>query len=743
MLRAHAGPMVSVVVRVRRQKARTASCLAALLAQDYDGAFETLVVNSGPEDTAADFPDALPATLVHAAGSGRAIALNAGIRAARGDIIAFTDSDCIPCPTWLRMLLAGAEEPEWGCFLGEIVPADPAGTIASFLHDRDLICQRHLLSLGPPAASSANIAFRREVFDTLGAFDEAFETGEDRDMFWRMVRDGRFRYRYNAGALVARRQSAGLRDFMAHSFRDGAGLGRFRRKHAADHPSSLSSAADGAAYLAKSVAGVLACPSRIMRAVALRGISPQRALKDELYRKIGSICRLGGSLYDHLRGPAFTAPVPAHDPRPVPDRQAGKTARTTPDGSQEAGFPENLAARGARHGTRQAERQAAGIRFISACDHSGYGTASRRLLHGLKNAGVPFTWTPMVVGDGLGLGYEPLRGQTTGDAELDLFVGRDIPYDTVFLHLMPEYVPFFRETEPDKRFILHTAWETDRIPHHWRFLLELADRVAVPSTWNRDVFLEAGLRVPVDVLPHAAVTPAPVQGPPPAEIREGDYVFLAVDTWTARKRLRETIQCYLDTFTADDAVTLVVKTDGRNHMSPWPMFTSTALETRLLSRRYPNPARVVLVTGRLSDDGMARLHARADCYLSLSHGEGWGLGAFDAATRGKPVVATGFGGPLDYLPPDDAYLVRSRLVPVRNDRGKPSFTDDQQWAEPDTAHAGQLMRHVFTCREEASERGLRLQARILQEFSEQAVVERFLRLIEASPRHGTKGDSPA
>jgi glycosyltransferase involved in cell wall biosynthesis len=726
-------PSISVIVPARNEAEPIAACLQGLLSQDIALAFEIVVVDSGSSG-ATGRVSGLPVRLVHAPGPGRPAALNAGIRAAHGDILAFTGADCVPRTDWLRMLLAGADDPECGCLIGEFAPDGPADAVATFVRDANLMCQRHMLSLAPPAASAANIAYRRDVFDTVGAFDEAFEIGEDRDMFWRMVRCERFRYRYNSGAVVARPHPAGLRDFMASSFRDGAGLGRFRRKHAADHPVSLSSAAHGAAYLAKSVAGVLACPSRIMREVASHGISPQRALKNELYRKIGAICRLGGSLYDHLRGHSF--------PTPVPDRQAGATVLTPRNGAQQTGLTDNLASRPARRGTHQAKRPPAGIRFIGACDNSGYGTASRRLLHGLKNAGVPFSWTPMVAGDGLGLGYEPLRGRTTGDAELDPFVGRDIPYDTVFLHLMPEYVPFFREAEPDKRFILHTAWETDRIPHHWRFLLELADRVAVPSTWNRDVFLEAGLRVPVDVLPHAAVTAAPVQGPPPAAIREGDYVFLAVDTWTARKRLRETIQCYLDTFTADDAVTLVVKTDGRNHMSPWPMFTSTALETRLLLRRYRNPARVVLVTGRLSDDDMARLHTRADCYLSLSHGEGWGLGAFDAATRGKPVVATGFGGPLDYLPPDDAYLVRSRLVPVRNDLGKPSFTDDQQWAEPDSAHAGQLIRHVFTRRDEASERGLRLQTRILEEFSEQAVVERFMRLIEASPRNDT-GDPTA
>lgn len=370
-----------------------------------------------------------------------------------------------------------------------------------------------------------------------------------------------------------------------------------------------------------------------------------------------------------------------------------------------------------------------GIRYISANDHSGYGTAARRLLHGLRNSAIPFIWTPLAAG-GWGLGYEEFRGKSSGDPILDAHLGRDLPYDTVFLHFVPEYALFWREKEPDKRLILHTAWETDRIPRHWRFLLELADIVVVPSTWNRDVFLDSGLRVPVETLPHIALPPSVAHGPLPIAIPDDDFVFLAVDTWTERKGLREMIQCYLDTFTADDRVNLVIKTDRRSGIAAWPLFSSTLRETRSLMRRHRKPARVSLITRSITNHEMLRLHDRADCYISLSHGEGWGIGAFDAATRGKPVISTGFGGVMDYLSPEKAFLVRSRPVPVRNDLGKPSFTHDQLWAEPDTVHAGELMRHVLDHRQEASSRGLLLQADILQRFNEKSIVGRFLDIID-------------
>lgn len=376
-----------------------------------------------------------------------------------------------------------------------------------------------------------------------------------------------------------------------------------------------------------------------------------------------------------------------------------------------------------------------GIRYIGAYDHSGYGTAARRLLLGLQGAGVPVTWTPMVGGGGLGLWYAPLPGPGVSDPDLGVFGYRDIPYDTVILHLAPEYTLYWRQVDPDKRLVLHTVWETDRLPPHWRFFLELADLVIVPSTWNQQVFERAGLRVPVAVLPHIALpSPAPT-GPPPIKIRGDDFVFLAVEAWTARKNLECLIRCYLDTFTADDPVCLVLKTGARDftQRTLWRQSRSTAACIRRLRREYRHAARVQLVSGVWGEDDLRRLYARADCYVSLSHGEGWGLGAFDAAAHGKPVITTAFGGPLDYLSPADAFLVRCRMVPVRDEAGKPSFLPGQRWAQPDPVHARELMRFVFAHRDEAASRGQRLQRAIAGRFNAPTLVKQFMDILAAPP----------
>jgi glycosyltransferase involved in cell wall biosynthesis len=123
---------------------------------------------------------------------------------------------------------------------------------------------------------------------------------------------------------------------------------------------------------------------------------------------------------------------------------------------------------------------------------------------------------------------------------------------------------------------------------------------------------------------------------------------------------------------------------------------------------------------------MSALHERGDCYVSLCRSEGWGLGAFDAAARGKPVIMTGYGGQTEFLSEDSAYRVDYRLVPVRAGFFQHSYTPDQNWAEPDLDHASRLFRHVFENREEARRRGCALGKHVRNSFDAGAVAKTFL-----------------
>ena len=68
---------------------------------------------------------------------------------------------------------------------------------------------------------------------------------------------------------------------------------------------------------------------------------------------------------------------------------------------------------------------------------------------------------------------------------------------------------------------------------------------------------------------------------------------------------------------------------------------------------------------------------------SVTRGEGWGLGPFDAATLGKPVIITGWGGHLDFLGADYPGLIAYTMAPVSGWLHGASYRPTQQWAVAD------------------------------------------------------------
>ena len=98
-------PHVSVIVPVRDRKELLRDCLTALAQQDYRD-FEVVVVDDGSADGSGDvartFRDRLALTVVRTPGVGAVLARCRGVEEARGEVLAFTDSDCVPETGWLR-----------------------------------------------------------------------------------------------------------------------------------------------------------------------------------------------------------------------------------------------------------------------------------------------------------------------------------------------------------------------------------------------------------------------------------------------------------------------------------------------------------------------------------------------------------------------------------------------------------------------------------------------------------------
>ena len=103
--------------------------------------------------------------------------------------------------------------------------------------------------------------------------------------------------------------------------------------------------------------------------------------------------------------------------------------------------------------------------------------------------------------------------------------------------------------------------------------------------------------------------------------------------------------------------------------------------------------------------GYNGLVAACDAYVSLHRAEGFGLTIAEAMAAGKPVIATGYSGNLEFMTDENSFLVPYELVQIPH--GSAPYPNSARWAEPDRDAAAAAMRAVFESRDEARERGAR------------------------------------
>jgi glycosyltransferase involved in cell wall biosynthesis len=153
--------VVSVIVPARDAGATLPALLAALAAQDLGERFEVIVVDDGSADGTAELAGAHAVVTAVVPGSGRGpgAARNAGVAAATGTVLAFTDADCVPEPAWLRAGLAALADAD--LVQGRVDPAGPVGP-----YDRTVSVDRLTLLF-----ETANLLVRRDVFERIGGFE--------------------------------------------------------------------------------------------------------------------------------------------------------------------------------------------------------------------------------------------------------------------------------------------------------------------------------------------------------------------------------------------------------------------------------------------------------------------------------------------------------------------------------------------------------------------------------------------
>jgi GT2 family glycosyltransferase len=193
-----------------------------------------LVVDNGSTDETARIIAEFPVTPLTEPHRGPSSARNCGILASCGEIIALVDADCVVTRGWLHALMAGFDGPDVSGVAGEVLAYPPQTWAEYYMARRRPRWQASALTATRPYAVTANVAFRRRVFDQIGLFDPRFVTGQDQDFSWRFFRAG-LTLRYVPAAVVLHRHRAGPWAFAKQQIAWARGSAHLRRWHRVPH----------------------------------------------------------------------------------------------------------------------------------------------------------------------------------------------------------------------------------------------------------------------------------------------------------------------------------------------------------------------------------------------------------------------------------------------------------------------------------------------------------------------------
>jgi glycosyltransferase involved in cell wall biosynthesis len=222
----------------------------------------------------------------------------------------------------------------------------------------------------------------------------------------------------------------------------------------------------------------------------------------------------------------------------------------------------------------------------------------------------------------------------------------------------------------------------------------------------------------VIVIPHVVKVPPQKLGRTAFGLSEGEFVFLMQFDFNSvafRKNPEGAIRSFQIAFPDSEPVKLVVKTiNGDCHPS----------RMRLLRELADDP-RIVFFDETFDDQRRYDLLAAANCYVSLHRAEGFGLSMAESMAYGKPVIATGWSGNIEFMDVSNSCLIPFHLEALANERSP--YPAGTIWAEPDLDVASTVMRRLFFDQKWAAAIGAKAKHDIADKLSPK-VIGKLMRL---------------
>jgi glycosyltransferase involved in cell wall biosynthesis/SAM-dependent methyltransferase len=361
-----------------------------------------------------------------------------------------------------------------------------------------------------------------------------------------------------------------------------------------------------------------------------------------------------------------------------------------------------------RHRAMRPPRPEPGVNVVGyLSSERGVGEAARQIVSALGEGGVAVATVD-----------SPTMPDEIPEA-LEGLAGDEYPYDLNLICVNADMLPIVA-TALGRRFFerRHSTglwfWEVSHFPEQWRRSFDYVDEVWVASEHIADALRPLSSK-PVHTI-RTPVVPEPPEKASRTELGmpEG-FCFLFVFDYRSvfrRKNPLGIVEAFCREFEPGSGPSLVIKSICDDEFPEQREALAAAVAER---------PEIHLVEDTITTAMKNAMIASCDCYVSLHHSEGLGLTMAEAMYFGRPVIATGYSGNLDFMTDENSYLVPHTMVEIGPDA--PPYPADKQWAEPDLDRASALMRQVFEDPQAAALRGRRAAVDIRRTHSPEAACE--------------------
>ncbi|NWF87001.1 glycosyltransferase [Candidatus Bathyarchaeota archaeon] len=231
-------PRISVVIPVKNGESHIQELLDSLMQVDYEkDKLEIIVVDGNSTDKTREIASKYPVKLFTEEQPGLNGARNTGLRHSNGEIIAFTDFDCVIPKNWVKKIVENFQNANVGCVGGNVLGyyEDFLSRYAdeSFMPAMRIFKKREELDfvkppLGYPAG--CNMAFKREAIEKAGTFNEGMKYGFDEDELVERICRAGYKMALDPEVLVMHKHRATMQSLLKQNFSYGRGLGNVLKK---------------------------------------------------------------------------------------------------------------------------------------------------------------------------------------------------------------------------------------------------------------------------------------------------------------------------------------------------------------------------------------------------------------------------------------------------------------------------------------------------------------------------------